>query len=340
MTRSWSLSRRALVAFCLSLGAVGCGPGRAAERPTVVRERAEDSVPPALRADLTTVARRLERAGLKASGRGLWGFMLAGSHATLPVTIDANSCVTVVARATRGARDVDAALYAADGRLLALDSGAGANPTVQACAASVRAQAYYVIQFYEGDGSFAALPYVGPRAASRRAAAAIGGKLAFAEIVDAPEVAEEPVSALTEGLRKRGFSAVGEPRQFVIAQGERVRSTLPVEVGQCYTVASFGGPGVEALRLRLLDDQGQVVSEADDAAPRAAAQLCARTTAAYAIESEAAAGAGEVLLLTYRVDVLTAGGDAGLWLGYRPERTIRPAAKQPTDTSAPGTHTK
>jgi hypothetical protein len=266
--------------------------------------------------------------------------MLAGSHATLPVKIDANSCVTVVARATHGARDVDAALYAADGRLLALDSGAGSNPAVQACANEASAQAYYVIQFYDGDGSFVALPYVGPRAASRKAAAAVGGKLAFAEIVDAPEVAEEPVSALTEGLRKRGFNAVGEPRQFAIAQGERVRSTLPVEAGQCYTVASFGGPGVQALRLRLLDDQGQIVSESDDATPRAAAQLCARATAPYAIEAEAAEGAGEVLVLTYRVDVLTAGGDAGLWLGYRPDLTIRPSAKQPTDPEPSGNQTK
>jgi hypothetical protein len=256
------------------------------------------------------------------------------------VTIAAHSCVTVVARATRAARDVDAALYAADGRLLALDSGAGSNPTVQACATHTSAQAYYVIQFYEGDGSFVALPYVGPRAASVRAGAAVGGKLAFAEIVDAPEVAEEPVSALTEGLRKRGFNAVGEPRQFEIAQGERVRATLPVDAGQCYTVASFGGPGVQALRLRLLDEHGQVVSEADDAAPRAAAQLCARATAPYAIEAESAAGAGEVLVLTYRVDVLTAGGDAGLWLGNRPDRTIRPAAKQPTDAQPVGAQVK
>lgn len=337
---TWNGLASVLASVCVSLYASGCVTGKAAQREASARDQAQRSVPPALRKDMDNMSRVLERSGLKMSGRGLWGFMLAGSHATLPVTIAANSCVTVVARATRGARDVDAALYAADGRLLALDSGAGANPTVQACAADVSAQAYYVIQFYEGDGSFVALPYVGPRAASRRAGAAIGGKLAFAEIVDAPEVAEEPVSALTEGLRKRGFSAVGEPREFAIAEGERVRSALPVEAGQCYTVASFGGPGVQSLRLRLLDEQGRVVSEADDSTPRAAAQLCARATAPYAIEAESAAGAGEVLVLTYRVDVLTAGGDAGLWLGYRPDRTIRPAAKQPTDSPASGAHVK
>jgi hypothetical protein len=332
--------KRLLASLGLCVCSASCATGNLPQDASAEQQRATmAAVPPALRKDLERVSHTLERAGLEPRGRGLWGFMLSGSHATLPLTIAANSCVTVVARATKGARDVDAALYAADGRLLALDSGAGSNPTVQACASDTSAQAYYVIQFYEGDGSFVAVPYFGARAASRSARAAVGGKLAFAEIVDAPEIAEEPVSALTEGLRKRGFNAVGEPRQFAIAQGERVRSTLPVEAGQCYTVASFGGPGLQALRLRVLDEQGQVASEAEDATPRAAAQLCARATAPYAIEAEAASGAGEVLILTYRVDVLTAGGDAGLWLGYRPDRTMRPSAKQPTDAQS-GPQTK
>jgi hypothetical protein len=322
-----------------SVLSVACAPVQ--RSPARVQSTTSLSVVPSLRPELDQVRRKLERVGLRPGERGLWGFMLSGSHATLPLTIRPESCVTVVARATRGATDVDAALYAADGRMLAVDSSAGSNPTVQACASAVEAQAYYVIQFYEGDGSFVALPYFGTRAASRAARAAVGGTLAFAEIVDAPEVAEEPIAALAEGLRKRGYSAVGEPRQFTIAQGERVRVALPVDAGQCYTVASFGGSGVQALRLRLLDERGEVVSEGeDDAMPRSAAQFCARATAPYAVEAEAAAGAGEVLLLTYRVDVLTAGGDEGLWLGSRPDRAVRPSAKQPTESRATGAQAK
>jgi hypothetical protein len=249
--------------------------------------------------------------------------------------IGAGECVTIAARATTGARDIDAALYTAEGRLLALDSGASARPAVQACADSV-VRAYYVLQFYDGDGSFVALPFFGPRSAMKGARAAVGGKSALAEIVSAPEVAEEPASAFTEGLRKRGYDVVGEPRRFKIAQGERVRANLPVEAGQCYTVAAFGGEGIDALHLRLLDDNGLPASVAEDLQPHAAAQLCARKTAAFAAESEATAGAGEVVLVVYRVDVLTAGGDAGLWLGHRltsvEPRTgseVRPSAKQP-----------
>lgn len=288
-------------------------------------------VAPALRRELHAVTEALHRAGMHERSRGLAGFMLAGSHATLPLYVAAGECVTVLARATSGARDIDAALYSAEGRLLALDSGASARPAVQACAVDAAVRAYYVIQFYDGDGSFIALPFYGPRSALRAASAAVGGKPALAEIVSAPEVSEEPANAFSEGLRKRGFDAVGEPRRFQIAQGERVRASLPVETGQCYTVAVFGGAGIGALRLRLLDTQGAAASVADESAPHAAAQLCARETAPYVVESESTAGAGEAVVVVYRVDVLTAGGDAGLWLGHRAQNSDPvPSAKQPS----------
>jgi len=273
---------------------------------------------PSLQRDMTAVSEALHAAGLREGGPGLAGFLLTGNHSTLPIRIPAGQCVTIASRATRGARDVDAALYAAEGTLLALDSEPDAHPSLQACAAEVETRAYYVIQFYDGDGTFLALPFFGSRSATRRAAAALGGRPAFAEIVAAPEVAEDPIAAFSEGLRKRGFSAVGEPRRFEIAEGERIRENLPVESGKCYTVAAFGGRGIAQLSLRLLDERGTELSasRADDR-PQAATQLCARSSGVYALESAARAGAGEVLLLVYRVDVVTAGGAAGLWLGKR-----------------------
>ena len=287
-------------------------------------------VVPALRHELQGISEQLHAAGWREAGPGLAGFLLAGSHAMMAVRIPAGRCLLVVARATSGARDVDAALYAAEGRLLALDSATSAHPTIEACAVDEDVRAYYVIQFYDGDGSFAAMPYLGARTGLRAATAAVGGKPAFADVVAAPEVAENPASAFSEGLRKRGYDPVGEPRRFVIAQGEHVRASLPVEAGQCYTVAAFGGPGISVLKLRLLDEKGAAVSVAADDRPEAATQLCARSTASYALESEATQGSGEVLVLIYRVDVVTAGGDAGLWLGRRPEpHDVLPSAKSP-----------
>jgi len=277
------------------------------------------------------VTKAMSVAGMRDLGPGIAGFMLAGNHATLPLSIDAGQCVTVVARATDGARDVDAALYTSEGRLLTLDSSTGARPIVQACAVDAAVRVYYVIQFYEGDGSFAVKAFQGPRSAVSAANSAAGATPALAEVVSAPEVAEEPASAFSEGLRKRGYSAVGQPHRFSIAQGERVRTSLPVEAGQCYTVAVFGSPGLDELGLRLLDEDGAIASVADESRARAAAQLCARKTAPYAAESEAVAGTGEVMLVVYRVDVVTAGGDAGLWLGHRAkDDDLRPSAKRPT----------
>jgi hypothetical protein len=272
---------------------------------------------PALQKEMQTVVTAMQLAGLHAGGPALAGFLLSGNHATLPIKIPAEQCMTIASRATRGARDVDAALYSAEGTLLALDSEPDAHPSLQACAAEGETRVYYVIQFYDGDGSFLAVPFFGPRSTLHRAAAALGGNPAFAEIVTAPEVGEDAVSAFSEGMRKRGYAAVGEPQRFEIAEGERVRENLPVEPGKCYTVAAFGGSGVSELSLRVMDDHGVELSASGEGQAHAATQLCARANATYALESAARAGAGQVLLFVYRVDVMTAGGDAGLWLGKR-----------------------
>jgi hypothetical protein len=292
--------------------------------PLTARDAATPPILPVLAREMHAISDAMHTAGLRAQGPALAGFMLTGNHATLPIRIPAGQCVTIASRATRGARDVDAALYAAEGRLLALDSEPDAHPTLQACGGQVETQAYYVIQFYDGDGSFVAVPFVGPRASTRRAAAAFGGRPAFAEITVAPEVAEDPVVAFTEGLRKRGYAAVGEPRRFEITEGERVRENLQVESGKCYTVAAFGGNGIAGLGVRVLDERGDELSASDRDQPQASTQLCARASGVYALESAALAGAGEVLVLVYTVDVMTAGGEAGLWLGHRPVVAAEP----------------
>jgi hypothetical protein len=316
---------------CTCMAALWLLAGCAQSAPLRVASAAALAVTPALRHELQTIASKLHALGWSARGAGVAGFLLGGSHATLRVELPAGECVTIVARATRGVRDVDAALYTAEGRLLALDSEPNAQPVIQACSQEQAVRAYYVIQLYDGDGSFLALPFFGPRAKLREAAAALGGKPAFAEIVDAPEVAEDPIAAFSEGLRKRGYDAVGEPRRFVIAEGEHVRENLPVEAGQCYTVAAFTSSGIAEFALRMLDERGAELSVDRGRKTQLATQLCARATAPYALESVATAGSGQVVLFVYRVDVMTAGGDAGLWLGRRSraEPDAAPAAKQP-----------
>jgi hypothetical protein len=315
--------------FALSAFVAACASASAPRRPK--QPSAALLVLPELQRDMQGLASVMRRSGLQQRGQALAGFLLSGSHAMLPLSIAPGECVTVAARATAGAHDVDAALYSAEGRLLVLDSEPDAHPTLQACANTNALRAYYVIQFYEGDGSFVVVPFFGSPAASHAAAAALGGRVAYAEVAPAPEVSEDAALAFVDGVRKRGYVALGEPRRFHIAQSEHVRESLPVEPGQCYTVAAFGGAGVERLALHVFDARGEEVSMADDHNAKAATQFCARERARYGLEAVADSGSGDVRLLLYRVDVVTAGGDAGLWLGRRPivDQPNSAAAKQP-----------
>ncbi len=305
------------------LAAVGCG-GSPLAPPEAPRAQSA-VVPEELRKSMEQLARTLRGQGFAAGKRSYAGFLLSGEHVTLAVPVAANTCVTLVALATDHVRDLDAALYAADGELLGSDTESNARPAIQACT-EAPTQVYYVMQLYEGSGSFLVVPFYGPRAKLSSAAAAIGGRVTFADLIPHRELLEDPLHSLTEGLRKRGYEPVGADRSFPIVQGERVRLTLPVESGSCYTLAAFGSDGIREIVLRAMDEHGADLSIADDGLPQAATQLCAEHSAEYSLESLARAGQGQITVLVYRTDVITAGGEAGLWLGRRPVHAERGAA--------------
>jgi hypothetical protein len=304
-----------------SCAAFGCGSGNQSMHPSNAKSQ-PSAVPPELLKNMEELARGLREQGYVAGKHSYAGFLLSGEHVTLSVPIAADSCVTLVALATEHVRDLDAALYAADGELLGSDTESNARPAIQACSGEA-AQAYYVMQLYEGSGSFLVVPFYGSRAKLTAAAAAVGGRVTFADMVPHRELAEDPLRSLTDGLRKRGYEPVGADRSFPIVQGERVRLTLPVESGSCYTLAAFGSAGIREIALRAMDEHGADMSVADEGQPQAATQLCAERNAEYSLESLARAGQGQVTVLVYRTDVITAGGEAGLWLGTRPAHAAR-----------------
>ncbi|HKP60087.1 MAG TPA: hypothetical protein VJV78_25355 [Polyangiales bacterium] len=310
----------------LACAAFGCSPASQVAQPNHAKQ--PSAVPPELLKDMEQLAHSLKEQGYIAGKHSYAGFLLSGEHVTLGVPIAADSCVTLIALATEHVRDLDAALYAADGELLGSDTESNARPAIQACS-SEDAQAYYVMQLYEGSGSFLVVPFYGSRAKLSAAAAAIGGRVTFADMVPHRELAEDPLRSLTDGLRKRGYEPVGADRSFPIVQGERVRLTLPVESGSCYTLAAFGSAGIREIALRAMDEHGVDLSVADEGQPQAATQLCAEQNAEYSLESLARAGQGQVTVLVYRTDVITAGGEAGLWLGTRPKQARAMARPQP-----------
>lgn len=272
---------------------------------------------PSLTEGMRRVTAELAALGLRPDARAFGGFLPSGNHATFPLHVDGGTCATMVAFATRNANDVDAALYTPDGELVALDSEPDPHPTLQVCTAEAARDFYYVIQLYDGDGSFAVRAFYGPRTTLGAAARVVGGRPSLADLSRPREHASDPLADLREGMRKRGFVSTSEPVVFAIAERERVRTAMQVESATCYTVAAFGQAGVRKLALRVLDAQGVFVGTSDGSDARAALQLCARERARYTVETESHEGAGQVTLATFQADVVVAGGDAGLWLGQR-----------------------
>jgi hypothetical protein len=309
----------------LVLGAMvasGCAAhSKAAVQPSATPARDPNlHIPPPLAAQARRVTSELARIGLRASVQAFVGFLPSGNHASYAVRLDAGTCTTLVTLATRNVRDVDAALYTPEGELLAVDSEPNAHPTIQACTETAQ-DVYYVLQIIEGDGSFVVLPFVGDRDSRQVAARVIGGRPAWVQLTAARDGREDPMAALAEGMRKRGFVQARPAEQVFLARGERVRAPLPASVGECYTLAAFGDAAGERLSLRVLDARGALLAEGrDDARSHAALQLCAHTPGPYTLEIESAHG-GRITLVAFRADVATAGGDEGLWLGKRASET-------------------
>ncbi|HEX7479825.1 MAG TPA: hypothetical protein VF331_18625 [Polyangiales bacterium] len=319
----------ALIAACLGCsGAGGLATARPTASPASTAAGASDAaLAPSLAPVVARISGVLAQLGVQPGPDRYTGFLPSGNHATFAVHVAANSCVTWLALATKTVQDVDAALYTPEGELLAVDSEPNAHPTIQTCAGPVAKMLYYVVQLYEGDGSFVVASFSGPRSALGPVARVLGGRPAFAEAVGSHELEEDAATSLAEGLRKHGFEAVRDPLVFKIAERERVRTSLPVQIGKCYTIAAFGDAGISELAVRVLDQHGAELGAGAGGHAGAAVQLCVHEPGDLAIESEAQTGAGEVTLLVYRADVISAGGEAGLWLGKRdaapPEATSR-----------------
>ncbi len=274
-------------------------------------------VAPMLVATMRRISVELARQGLVPDAHAFAGFLPGGNHATFPVHVPADTCLTIVAIATKNVSDVDAALYTPEGDLVVVDSEPDPHPTLQVCSGKTASDLYYVMQLYDGDGSFVVLSFFGTRASLPAAARVIGGRPAFAEAAPLRDTSEDPLLSLREGMHKRGFTQALDPIVFPIAQQERIRTGLPIAAATCYTVAAFGSEGVQDLGLRVLDDHGVERSVGEGARGQAALQMCAHDAGSYVVETQARDGAGQVTLVVFRATAVATGGETGLWLGQR-----------------------
>ncbi len=319
------MSPRAHHRLWLTLALLGAGCAAAPPRAATLHLRdvaAEDNPwrgsDDVLSRSMRAIAQQLEGAGLKPGQEVFRGFLTAGARATHALELPARSCFTLIAIASPGVHDMDAALYSPDGDLLAVDSQPDAHPTLQVCTGGEPHTLYYALQVYEGAGSFLMAGFLGQQSTLETAAKLLGARAAVARLGHAEPDGPGRVSAFRDGLQRRGFQPLEAPLQVTLAQKQAVRVPLVVQPGQCYTAAGFALDGLGNVDLRVLDEEGSEIARDASKEQDAGVQFCADRSAEFAAELRAVKGAGNALLLMFHVDAAIIGGQSGLWLGERP----------------------
>jgi hypothetical protein len=319
-------------AFALLAGACTTGqPGRAttlneARGASETWRTSHDELSLAMRA----IGRQLQTAGLSPGRESFRGFLTTGARTTHKVQVPANSCATLIAIASRGVHDMDAALYSPEGDLLAVDSQPDAHPTMQVCTGAEPRELWYALQVYVGAGSFVVATFVGAQDSLESAAKLLGARPALARLGNPELDGPGRVSAFREGLQRRGFEPLQAPMRVQLARDQDIRIALRVKPGQCYTAAGFALDGLRDVNLRVLDDEGGEVARDESREEDASAQFCASRRAEYAAELRGVDGSGVALLMLFKAEAAAIGGHSGLWLGERP---LARAATAPLDTA-------
>lgn len=289
---------------------------------------------------MRAIGKQLESAGLQPSRESFRGFLTTGARTVHKMNVPGGTCATLIAIASRGVHDMDAALYSPEGDLLAVDSQPDAHPTMQVCTGAEARALYYALQIYEGAGSYVVAMFIGEQATLEQAAKLLGARPALARLGHTEADGPGRVSALRDGLRRRGFEPLQAPMRMRLSHDQDIRVPLPVRPGQCYTAAGFALDGLDDVDLRVLDDEGGEIARDESREGDATAQFCSDRRAEYAAELRGVQGEGTALLMLFQADASSLGGVSGLWLGERPlarasrvplERALEAVTKRSAD---------
>ena len=135
-----------------------------------------------LAVQMRAIAQQLGAAGLEADRQEFRGFLTTGARTTHKFNLPARGCATLIAIASRGVHDMDAALYSPEGDVLAVDTQPDAHPTMQVCNGDEARTIYYALQVYEGAGSFVIGMFMGEQATLERAAKVLGARPTIARL--------------------------------------------------------------------------------------------------------------------------------------------------------------
>ncbi len=274
------------------------------------------------------IASSMSAAGLHVGNVGGGGFLALRSGDTFPIDVPAGICMTITALASSGIHDLDTTLYVPSGDVLAEDVEPDSHPTVQVCATGHARHLYYHVQAYDGAGAYIYASFVGSRGKFPLAARVVGGRPGVAADAGAATAEQGRVHELTEGVARRGFQPMDTPRSVQLAANQHVRVPLTVQAAHCYTVAAFGAPGLSAIDIRVLDEEGHEPTRDVSGTSAPAAQLCVQADGEYAVDLHAVSGSGDARIAFFEGPEAAVGGVGGLWLGQRHETL---ASTEPLD---------
>lgn len=227
-----------------------------------------------------------------------------GATLALPAT---GGCRALVVRATAGLRDVDAAIYDANGVLVSLDEAPDAHAAVPTCASG---SAFARIDARAGAGEvtwvFVALSEE-PLTELLTELGIEGGRAA----------PDEPWGQLDGLLRDRGFGLRSE-RWSAVAD-PRLPLTSPFELapGRCMTLGIRAADQEVGARLVLERGVADVASVEADPAATALLQVCSHGEPLAGRLEVVVSAATTLSFARWEGRHADVGGDEGLWLGRR-----------------------
>lgn len=294
-----------LSGFLILAGCAAARPGPVST-PDVAQVADGDSEQAALlRRALAPIVEAVKAEGYGAEGTLTAGFLAPSSRLVQPISIAPRTCVAIVSIASATVSDLDAAIYAADGRALAEDDTTGARPIVRLCTGEQRLEAYLAFYAFQGTGSFAAQRLERP---IDRADA-----LALAELESQTPSSEQTpgFSELLRGLHGRGYEDDGPITEVPLVAGSALRVAIEVKSGRCYGALADG----DRLRVRLLDAAGRELALGVGGTGPAALQYCAREDADLLLELSSDGAERSARLARLHATQAAVGSARAVWLG-------------------------
>lgn len=304
----------------LAIGLLGCASAPpAGPRSPSVNEPAATAAPASavLVGRMNELRDTLTARGVAFQGLAASGFIAHGGHVVTPFNVPAGRCLSIVSLASSGVHDLDAQLYDPDGEMLVEDVETDSHPTVQLCADAPR-RVFHLISAYEGQGAFVVASFLTRREGLDHIARAVGGHPGTAGASGpARSELERRVSALRDGIARRGFQPTGDPTRLSLSAGGRVRTAVPVTPDRCYTLGAFADGDLVDVNVAVIDAAGEEIARDVRGERDGLVQLCPRFATTLALEAVGVRGEGAVVLQAWSADAAAVGGANALWLGER-----------------------